>query len=200
VRFRRKLLVRVRAAALVLFLFTLGSARLLADDISWGSTVSGMRVGVALGQGSAGKELRVVFANMAPTQRSLLIAQQGGRAPSTAYAFAIHALGGPDGKEYVIFYWVDGGLGRLVPISLVAPYVAAIPSGRMYEVDIPLKLLFKTERGGNMGLESMLRQGYKVRVSYRVVPNQVKRILYDHPDLWTGEMDSGDVGLPLNLH
>ena len=76
----------------------------LADPISWGSAVSGMRVGVALAQGSAGRELRGVFANMAPTQQSLVIATQG---RGFGYSFSMRAQGGPDGKEHEISSWVD---------------------------------------------------------------------------------------------
>ena len=166
-----------------------------AGDISWGSTVSGMRVGVALGQGSSGRELRVVFANMAPTQQSLVIAMQ----PSAGYTFDIRAQGGPDGKEHEISSWVDGGLGRIVPIGLRIPYVAAVHAGRMYELNLPLKLLFQMARGGDIGLESMLRQGYTVRVSYHIPLSHFSRVIQErHPDLWMGEIDSGEVGLPPN--
>jgi hypothetical protein len=169
----------------------------LADHISWGSTVSGMRVGVALGQGSGGRELRVVFANMAPTQQSLVIAEQGGGVPSTGYYFAIRAQGGPDGKEHEISYWVDGGLGHIVPIGLRTDYVAAVPAGRMYELNLPLKLLFQMARGGDIGLESMLRQGYTVHVSYHIPFSHFSLVIQErHPDLWIGEIDSGEVGLP----
>jgi hypothetical protein len=175
----------------------LAQAPHLADDISWGSTVSGMRVGVALGQGSGGRELRVVFANMARMQQSLLVAEQGGGVPSTGYAFDIRAQGGPDGKEHEISYWVDGGLGRIVPIGLQIPYVAAVPAGRMYELNLPVKLLFQIARGGDIGLESMLRQGYKVHVSYRIPFNHFSLVIQErHPDLWLGEIESGEVGLP----
>jgi hypothetical protein len=153
-----------------------------------------MRVGVALGQGIGGRELRVVFANMAPTQQSLVIAMQ---APSFGYHFGIRAQGGPDGKEHEISNWVDGGLGRIVSIGLQTDYVAAVPPGRMYELNLPLKLLFQMARGGDIGLESMLLQGYTVRVSYHIPLSHFSRVIRErHPDLWIGEIDSGEVGLP----
>jgi len=184
----------LRLAVFALLLLNGGLPRLLADDINWGGTVSGMRVGVALGQGSGGQELRVVFANMAPTEQSLVIATYG---RGFGYYFNIRAQGGPDGKEHEISNWVDAGLGHIVPIGLIIPYVVAVPPGRMYELNLPLKLLLQMARGGDIGLESMLRQGYTVRVSYHIPLDHFSRgIQQQHPDLWIGEIDSGEVGLP----
>jgi len=184
----------LRLAVFALLFLNAGLSRLLADDIGWGSIVSGMRVGVALGQGSGGRELRVIFANMAPTQQSLVIAERG---RSFGYTFGIRAQGGPDGKEPEISNWVDGGLGRIVPIGLQIPYVAAVPAGKMYELNLPVKLLFQMARGADIGLENMLRQGYTVRISYHIPLSHFSRVIQErHPDLWIGEIDSGEVGLP----
>jgi hypothetical protein len=194
----RNLLVRAVVGAAVSLLF-LNLPPLYAEDISWGATVSGMRVGINIGDGTVGKELRVAFENRVAMQQSLLVAQQGGHPPpAIAYVFDIHAVGGPNGAaDYPIFYWVDSGLGQLVPIGLVSPIVAAVPAGRTYQVSIPLKLLFRIAKGDNNGLEDLLHQGYKVRVSYSLGGGpELRSVIAHYPDLWTGEIKSADVGLP----
>jgi hypothetical protein len=134
-----------------LLLASVGISAAFGQDIGWGPTVSGLRVGVAIGS----TELSVVFENVAVVRQDLLMEQQPG-----GYAFSIRAVEGPHGEQFPVRSAVDpGGLGRLVPIGLVIPIVVSIPPGRMYEVKMPLKILLAIAPG-DAGLESLLQQGY----------------------------------------
>jgi hypothetical protein len=102
----------VRGFATALLLLFLGLPRLLADDVGWGPTVADLRLGAAIVSGDAGPELRIDFANVAHTQKRLWIAAISGGMPEFDYAFDIYAVGGPNGKEYRMFYWRNGGVGN----------------------------------------------------------------------------------------
>jgi hypothetical protein len=186
----RRPLLSVRVFAASLFLLGFDSSSFCAADINWGPTVAGLRLGVSLIQG-AEPELHIVYANLSATEQTLLVAVAGG---FTVYEFEIWAQMGPGKEEHQIFSWGPNDFGRVIPISLQAPQIATIPPGRMYEIRIPLKQLFESHRGGDVPLENLLRQGYRVRVLYRIGP--AKR----YPNLWTGEIESGYVGLPTNIH
>jgi hypothetical protein len=173
-----------------LFLLGFDSSSFCAADISWGPTVAGLRLGVSLTQG-AEPELHIVYANLSAAEQTLLVAEA---ASITAYEFEIWAQMGPGKEEHRVFSWGPNGLGRVVPISLRSPQIDTVPPGRTYEIRIPLKQLFEIHRGGDVPLETLLRQGYRVRVLYRIRPD--KR----YPNLWTGEIESGYVGLPTNIH
>src|ERR1700722_1134239 len=107
IRFHRDLKAPLRGVSVAILLC--GSCCLLADEISWGSRVSGLRLGVAIGQGPVESELGGRFSNVASSQQNILVAREGGVRPSRAYEFEIHAFGGPSGKDYVMLYDVDAG-------------------------------------------------------------------------------------------
>ena len=110
------------------------------------------------------------------------------------YAFSIRAVEGPHGEQFPVGSAVDpGGSGRLVPIGLVIPIVVSIPPGRMYEVRMPLRILLAIAPG-DAGFESLLQQGYKVRIGYHVSRSGARLAIYKYPDLWTGDIDSAAVG------
>ncbi len=173
-----------------------GAPHLHAEDIQWGTAVSGLRLGVSIAQGGSGRELHVIFRNDSPWQLHLLIAQQGGGPPVIGYDFDVRAVS-PDGKaDDRLGYWISGDLGVLVPIGLVTPYVAALPPGRMYRVSMPIRIFFRFQAGGQLGLEERLRQGYKVRVSYAIPAGNrtITKVIDRYPDLWAGEITSGEAG------
>lgn len=190
----RRSLASKNVLALVLFVAASGLPCSAADELLWGRALSGMRVGVSLRDGPAGKELHVAFQNVGSSPQSLFVSQSGGFGPPTvSYPFEIVAVG-PDGKAHKISYWV-GDSGRLVNVGLVEQNVEEIPAGRTYEFKHSLKDLFELGKGNNIPLESLLRQGYTIRIDYEVPRERVKRLLFKNPSLWTGQIQSGEVGL-----
>lgn len=181
--------------ALVLLAVACASPCSAADGVSWGTALSGIRLGVSIQDGPEGKELHVAFQNVGSTPQSLVVEQFGGGMPSADnYFFDIVAVG-PDRKAHRINFWTGSGPGRLVPVGLVWQRVQEIPARRTYEFRHLLKYLVEFHKGGDIPLENLLRQGYTVRIDYKVQPRSVEESLSRYPSLWTGEIQSGEAGL-----
>ena len=190
----RKPLASKRILSLVLFIVISSSPCAAADEMSWGRAFSGVRVGVSLRDGPAGNELFVAFQNVGNTTQSLFVSQSGGFGPPfISYLFEIVAVG-PDRKTHQIHYWV-GDSGRLVNVGLISQRVEELPARRTYEFKHSLKDLFEFDKGGDIPLESLLRQGYAVRVDYNVPRDKVTQLSNEHSNLWTGRIQSGEVEL-----
>lgn len=150
-----------------------------------------MRVGVFIHEGPSGKELQIALNNVGNDPQTFFVSALG---IGLSDAFDIFAVA-PDRKRHQIFYWV-GGEGRLMEVGLRVENVVEIPPGRSYVIRHLLKDLFEFREGGEVPLESLLRQGYAVVIDYDLPRQRVhKSLLYKYPSLWTGHIESGEVRL-----
>jgi hypothetical protein len=114
------------------------------------------------------------------------------------YDFSTCAVA-PDGTSVQLQFW-GVGPGGILKIGLAVHDVQQIPPGGTYEITQPVTAFraSKQEQGqGSIPLRTLLRQGYKVRISYRLDPDnrQTKRLLGLYPDLLVGALESGTAGL-----
>lgn len=193
-----KLLGSQTAAAFVLFVFASGSSCFGADPTYWGHPVAGMRVGVSLRDTPSGKELRVAFENLGPTPQALLVGTSGGFSGviDPSHAFSITAIG-PDGTVHAVSHRISSA-GQLIHAGLMQQHVETVPHGGVYEFRHPLADLAEYNRGGDIPVDNLLRQGYRIRIDYSVPRDRVRKLLYKYPDLWTGDIQSGEVALTRN--
>jgi hypothetical protein len=90
--------------------------------------------------------------------------------------------------------------GGILKVSLPGRFIQQIPPGGTYEITEPVTAFraSKQEPGqGSIPLRTLLRQGYKVRISYSQDPDrrETKRLLGLYPDFWVGALESGAAGL-----
>lgn len=190
-----KLLGAQTAAAVMLLVVASGSSCFGADPTYWGNGVAGMRVGVSLRDTASGKELRVLFENMGPTPRTLLVGTSGGFSGviDPSHAFTITAIG-PDGALHSVSHRASSA-GQLISAGLVQQHVETVPPHGAYEFRHPLADLVEYNKGGDIPVDSLLRQGYRIRIGYSIPRDRVRRLLAKYPDLWTGDIQSGEVAL-----
>lgn len=168
-----------------------------ADKISWGDPVSNLRAGLAIASGKTGLELHIYFQNLAACSQSLLL-QDGPDLPrGMDYAFSIYAVG-PDGVRHRFVSSIPDE-GRLVRIGISISVVKQLPPRGTYEMRQSLKQILSSRE--NIPFERLMRGGSEVFVSYFVPRNRHAAELWSrNPDVWTGDLESGDVGLPPNAH
>jgi hypothetical protein len=145
----------------------------------WGRPLSGIRAGVAIAVGKSGPELLVDFQNIGSRASSLLIASEGNMG-GFGYDFSTWAVA-PEGTSVQLQFRGIGPNG-ILKISLAAHDVQQIPPGGTYEIAEPVTAFRASNKEpgqGSIPLRMLLRQGYKVRISYRQDPDsrQTKRLL-----------------------
>ena len=168
-----------------------------AEAMHWGRPLSGIRAGVAIAVGKSGPELLVDFQNIGSRASSLLIASEGNMG-GFGYDFSTWAVA-PEGTSVRLSFWGVGPNGVL-KIGLIVHDVQQIPPGGTYEITEPVTAFRASNKEpgqGSIPLRTLLRQGYKVRISYSLDPDgrQTKRLLGLYPDFWVGALESGTAGL-----
>jgi len=60
-----------------------------------------------------------------------------------------------------------------------------------------MNYLLVPEAGPNTRVETLPNENFKILITYKVVlrSRAEKDLLHRNPDLWTGEVSSGDIGL-----
>jgi hypothetical protein len=175
--------------------FILGRA-IGAEATHWGQPVSGMRAGVAIEAGKSGLELIVDFQNVGSRAFSLRIASG---APMAGYDFSTWAVS-PEGTSVELYFRPGVSVGGILKVGLPYFLVEQIPPGGTYEITQPVTAIVATGKEPGTGgtpLQTLLRQSYKVGISYRMDPDhrQTKGLLGRYPDLWVGALESGAAGL-----
>ena len=152
-------------------------------SVAWGSTVNGLRLGVAFGLDPSEPTIRVVFQNVSGQDQDVLIGYQNGRNPDYNLKFIAKA---PDGKlreglELAAYYPVEG---LVQPVSLV------LSSVRKYEIAFPLKNIVYSSRTDT--LEGLLKVGYSVRVSFEANEGEPS-MGGTLPHRWVGKLESAEI-------
>jgi hypothetical protein len=162
-----------------------------AEPMRWGPAVSGIRAGVAIAVGKSGPELIVDLQNIGSRASSLLIGSMSNGI--FGYDFSSWAVA-PDGTSLQLYFTGVGPSG-ILKVSLPGRFIQPIPPGGTYEITEPVAAFRASQ--GSIPLRTLLRQGYKVRISYRLDPDnrQTKRLLGLYPDFWVGALESGAAGL-----
>jgi hypothetical protein len=156
-----------------------------ADSIAWGSTVNGLRLGVAFGPNPSKPTLRVLFQNAGSAVQDVLIGAESGRGPMYDMKFIATA---PDGKEreglhFSAFSAVGGFVG---PLSV------RLNAGESHELQFPLKDIIYTSPTA-IRLDALVKQGYSVRVRFDVKQASADWAKLSYP--WIGTVSSAEVSL-----
>jgi len=131
-----------------------------ADTVAWGSTVDGLRLGIAFGSDPSKTTLRVLFENVGSDSKDILIGHEAGSMIYDSLNFIVTA---PDGKTQV-------GLHRSVYIptaGLILPFSVRFNAGQTKELNFPLTdIIFPS--GVKVTLEMLVKQGCSLRVQFQV--------------------------------
>ena len=142
----------IAASTLTLALSSFG-----ADEIAWGSTVKGMRLGIGFGPASFEPELRVLFDNFSPEAHEVLFGHYVGTGIAVDFRFIATS---PDGKKHEGFE-----VNSFKPIAgLVLPAVERLAPGDTHEWRFPLKNIICTEPG-DLTFDALVKQRSSLRVS-----------------------------------
>ena len=136
---------------------TLQAPRSPTNSIAWGSTVNGLRLGVAFGSGAAKPTLRVVLENVGPEVRDVFIGYENGRGPVYSLKFVANVRGGKvrEGSDIAMFFPVEG---------LVQPVALRLDAGAKHEIVFPLENIIYSSRTDT--LETLVKNGYRVLVLF----------------------------------
>jgi hypothetical protein len=131
-----------------------------ADTVAWGSAVDGFRLGIAYGSDASKPTLRVLLENVGSEVLDVLVGHEAGRPIYDSLNFIASS---PEGKKQVGFH-----RSLYVPIAgLVLPFSVRFDAGQTRELDFPLAdIIFPS--GPNATLETLVKQGYSVRVQFEV--------------------------------
>jgi hypothetical protein len=169
-----------------------------ADGTAWGQADSGMRVGVAIVQQKAELWLRIDFQNVGSEARHFC-ASEAAAGLGCGYDFMIRviAYGRPEFKAYCM----GAGAPGIIKVGLRSPFLKEVLPGQTCEFAGPIRSLSagaKDPRTGWVPLEGLLRDGYKVRVALHITKEDrfTREMLLRYPDLWTGQIESEEAGLP----
>ncbi len=129
------------------------------DSVSWGSPVKGLRLGVAFGSDPSTPTLRVLLQNVGSDFEEVLIGHEYG---GTFYASMTFLAISPTGEER------EGWSGQSRPIAgRILPVSVRLNSGATHELKFLLKDITYPSRT-TVTLDSLLKQGYSVRVRFEV--------------------------------
>ncbi len=155
----------VSAAAVAVGLLAGVQSSFCADALPWGSAVNGVRLGIGLEPGAPDLTLRVAVQNTGLQSVDVLIGHEAGR--GVIYDLRFFATS-PDGKDREVY-----DLRSFTPIAgLVLPVVVRLDPGATKEYMFVAKKIISIERPGDITLDSLLAQGFSVRVSLEVVDSR----------------------------
>jgi hypothetical protein len=122
----------------------------------------GFKLSLAVDAGAPDLALRVSVQNISETPLDVVIGHQVGK--DVIYDLRFFATS-PDGKEREVYDYRS-----FTPIAgLVLPVVVRIASGETKEYTFLAKKIIAIERAGDITLDTLLAQGYSLRVSLEVV-------------------------------
>jgi hypothetical protein len=154
-----------------------------ADTIAWGSTVDGLRIGIAFGSDASKPTLRILVQNAGSEVLDLLVGHEVGSPIFDSLNFIATA---PDGKKQVGFH-----RSVFTPIAaLVLPFSVRFTAGQTHELEFPLTDIIYPF-GAKVTLETMAKQGYSVRVQFAVDQRSADWVNSFRP--WVGVISSAEV-------
>jgi hypothetical protein len=129
------------------------------DTVAWGSSVNGLRFGIAFGSDPSKPTLRILLQNVGSNVEEVLV---GHKAGSPIYGSLKFIATDPDGNKREGFHSsvFISIVGRLVPFSV------RLNVGAMHELEFPLTDIIYTS-STTATLESLVKQGYSVRVYFK---------------------------------
>jgi len=153
------------------------------DTVAWGSPVDGLRLGIAYGPDASKLILRVMFENVGSTSNDMLIGHEAGSLIYDSLNFIVTAQ---DGTKRVGFH-----RSVYIPTAgLVLPFSVPLSAGQTKELNFPLTdIIFPS--AANTTLETLLKQGWSVRVQFEV--NQRSADWADLSRPWVGVMSSAQI-------
>lgn len=151
--------------AIAVGLLASAQAAFCADALTWGSAVNGVRLGIGLEPGASDLTLRVDVQNTGSQSVDVLIGHETGR--GVIYDLRFFATS-PDGKDREVY-----DFRSFTPIAgLVLPVVVRLDPGVIKEYTFVAKKIISIERPADITLDSLLAQGFSVRVSLEVVDSR----------------------------
>ncbi len=152
-----------------------------SPGLSWGTVVSGVRLGIGAGPTTPEPELRLVFEDVTAPSVEIPLGGMTAKGPLYDLLFRITS---PQGKEYTLFN-MNGPTGRIK----TEPLIARLSRGQKYEILLPMNKLMSFEDGKNRALPEMLAAHYSVRAMLDTTGNPREVTSYA---LWAGDISSGE--------
>jgi hypothetical protein len=154
-----------------------------ADDVAWGSTVNGLRLGVAFGSNPSKPTLRVSLQNVGSEFRDVVIAHEAGGPIYDSLKFIATT---PDGKRLELLH---RSLYTAIA-GLVLPFSVGLNAGAIHELQFPLTDIIYASRTTET-LDALVKQGYSVRVRFEVTKTDADWAGLLRP--WIGILSSPEI-------
>jgi len=129
-----------------------------ADTVAWGSSVNGLRLGIAFGADPSKPTLRILLQNVGSAVQDVLIGYETGRGLSYVMKFIATA---PDENKREGFH-----RGVFTPIAgVVLPFSVRLNAGAIHELEFPLTDIIYPSRT-TATLDALVKGGYSIRVRF----------------------------------
>jgi hypothetical protein len=156
-----------------------------------------MRVGVAIVQQKGELWLRIDFQNVGSEARHFWASEVAVGGCGYDFMIRVVAYGRPEFEAHCMGA-ADGGI---VKVGLRSPFLKEVLPGQTCEYAYPLQSFLAVRKEPGIkptALEGLLREGYNVRVALHITKEDrfTREMLLRYPDLWTGQIESGEAGLP----
>ncbi len=141
------------------------------DTVAWGSSVNGLRLGIAFGSNPSKPTLRILFQNVSSDSEELLIGHEAGSPIYDSLKFIAMA---PDGNKREGFH-----KSVFTPIAgLVLPFSLRLTAGAIAS---------RT----TITLDALVKEGYSIRVRFEANQRDADWARLSHA--WVGSVSSAEI-------